>query len=373
MRKRVSQLIQILGTTILLAGCASPRSSLLGVDYADQPPRVLMRWECNGRSFTTQGVGVCEQKGQSAAKVSVKIPPVEGRVIYSNGQLKDTQDFNWNELTNSVRIEKSLKTEDWSGSSGGAWTDLSLGDITATFGDWPVGIDVTGLDHDIGLMVTRGVIYHRVCDDVKIPCSKLEVEFECKGDLKKTAPGVIGKCSRMSGSSQAFRVHLSGLNYSATPGVKIYLSIPSMGINQSFTPDRSAFDVGDFRIETPNIPLGPTLVGLRLAYVSGGKTIKAETRILVVGFSPEWTGLDQPHFVDEGDHIEFVKPVMANVIEADLYQGRDLVKKDFSFGKRVSLPKPTGSQIACGFAWSRDASDQTVYCVDANFQEVNIP
>lgn len=351
----------ILMIALIASGCATPRSSgVIGINYAEQPPRVLMRWECNGKAFTTQGVGVCEQRSASAAKVSVKIPPLEGRVVYSNGQLKQSEDFNWYPKKGFIWKKTPIKD---------TWADLELGEIAATYGDWPVALDVIGVDPEVGVIVTKGVIYHRVCDDVSVPCSKLVVKYECAGETKQTGPGEIGKCKRMAGSPQAFRVNLDG----ATPGSKVYLSAPKLGINQSFTPDQGALDAHELRIEVPNVPTGPMLIGIRLAYIKDGAIQRAETRILMMGFSPDWTGLDQPHYIDQGGHIDFVKPVLADALEVNLYQGQELVSRDFTLDRVSSIRKPKGSEIACAFAWQRDSSDQVVICLNSSLEEVPIP
>lgn len=352
---------------LLSYGCATPRSSsILGINYSDQPARVTMRWECNGQSFTTQGTGVCEQKAPTTAKVQVKIPPLEGRVIYSNGQLKQTEDFNYYPK-GGFFLWKKKPIKD-------TWAELELGEIASTFGDWPVALDVAALHDKIGVIVTRGMLYHRVCNDQDIPCSKLVVRYECAGYEKSTGPGQIGKCERMSGSAQALRIQFKGEAYAARPGAKIYLSAPRLGIEgQVYTPDQGHFDQGEIKLELPQVLNGPTLVGIRMAWVEGGITRKAETRILVVGFSPEWTGLDQPHYVERGDSIEFVKPVLSSVMEANLYEGRELRKKAFGSDRTLELPRPRAGQIACAFAWDRDSSDQTAVCLNDLMQEVKVP
>lgn len=351
-----------------MAGCATPRShGLLGINYSSQPPRVSMRWECNGEAFSTQGTGVCEQRAPSTAKVSVKIPPLEGRVIYSNGQLKATEDFNWYPAK-GFWLWKKKPIKD-------TWAELSLGEIASTFGDWPVALDVAAMSGDAGLIVTRGILYHRVCNDQDIPCSKLEVAFQCAGHSKMTGPGHIEKCERMSGSTQALEVHLKGAVYEATPGAKVYLSVPRLGITgETFTLTKENFRDGVLKLELPELPVGPTLVGIRMSWVDDADKIQsAETRILMVGFSPEWTGLDSPHWFDRGDHIEFVRPVLSDLIEANVYEGRELMSKTWSTNKIVTIRKPGAGEMACAFAWQRDSSDQTSLCVNSKMEEGKIP
>jgi hypothetical protein len=356
----------ILISLVLVTGCATPRShGILGINYSEQPARVVMRWECNGESFTTQGTGVCEQKAPSQAKVSVKIPPLEGRVVYSNGQLKATEDFNWYPKQGFFLWKKKPIKD--------TWADLELGEIASSFGDWPVALDVIGVHPDVGTIVTRGLLYHRICNDVDIPCSKLEVTYECAGYVKGTRAGVIGKCERMSGSAQGFHVQLKGLNYQARPGAKVYFSAPRLGIQTSYTPNEQDFAASEVILELPQVLNGPTLVGIRMAWLEDGKTKQVETRILVVGFAPEWTGLDEPHWRDAGATLEFVKPVLSDVLEANLYEGRELRKKVFSRDRITSFPKPRGTELACAFAWQRDSSDQTVLCLNSRLEEVRTP
>lgn len=324
-----------------------------------------MRWSCNGQSFTSQGAGVCESSKADAASVSVKIPPLEGRVIYSNGSLKSTEDFNWYPKE-GFWLWKKKPIKD-------TWAELDLGQIATTFGDWPVALDVVGIHPNVGPIVTRGLLYQRLCNDQDVPCSKLEVAYDCGGVSFKTGPLRIGKCERMAGSAQAFRIRLEGAAYKATPGAKVYLSVPRLGIQSSSTPGQSDFAAGELRLELPQVLSGPTLVGIRAAWLEGGQTKQAETRILVVGFSPEWTGIDQPHWVDRGSSVDFVKPTFADSLEVNLYDGQELKKKLFSSDKITSFPKPRGSEVACAFAWQRDSSDQTSLCLNAGLQEVRVP
>lgn len=366
----MSNLRSLLTTIALLSitACATPRSNpILGIAYSDQPARVALRWECNGQTFTTQGTGVCEQKAPSQAKVSVKIPPIEGRVIYSNGQLKKTEDFNW-APKEGVWFWKKKPLPD-------TWAELDLGEIAATYGDWPVALDVAGVDPKSGVIVTRGMLYHRVCNDRDVPCSRLVLKYECSGEQRETGEGRIGKCERMSGSSQALRVALTGPGYSSKPGAKVYVSVPRMGIDgMSDSPTAKDFEDGEFKVNLNALPTGPTLVGVRLAWIEDGKLQQVETRVLLMGFSPGWTGLDRPHWLETaGGGLQFVRPVLADLMEVNLYEGRGLTKKNVTDDKTQSIPRPQGSQIACVFAWQRDSSDQTYLCLDSQLREVALP
>jgi hypothetical protein len=351
----------------LFQGCASPRASgILGLNYSSQPPRVWMRWTCNGQSFTTQGTGVCEQKSPSKAQVSVKIPPLEGRVVYSNGQLKKTEDFNWYPKE-GFWLWQSKPIKD-------TWVDLDLGQIATAFGDWPVALDVVALADKVGTIVTRGILYHRVCDDVDVPCSKLVVKFDCSGHARATGAGLLAHCDRLSGGPQGFTVQLSGPGYQATPGAKVEIWAPRIGLQGSFTPSKADFAAGDFDVEAPQVSDGPTIVGIRLSWVEAGKIQHAETRILVVGFAQSWTGMDQPHVLSASDgSLEFAKPILGDVMEANLYQGRTLIQKQFSADQVVPFPAPGPGQVACAFAWQQASSDQTALCLDSKGMEALVP
>jgi hypothetical protein len=160
----------------------------------------------------------------------------------------------------------------------------------------------------------------------------------------------------MSGSPQAFRVQLKGAAYEARPGAKLYVTAPRAGLQLTLTPSEADFAAGEIKLELPQVLNGPTLVGIRMAWLEGGKTPAGRDPVLVVGFAPEWTGLDQPHWLDRGSSIEFVKPVLSDVLEANLYEGHELKRKVWSTDKITSFSKPQGAQVACAFAWSRDSS-----------------
>lgn len=352
---------------IFIVSCASLRSHpVMQLQFSSMPPRAAIRAQCNGQTFSTQGTVVCEQKAPSDAVVSVKIPPVEGRVVFSNGQLKNTTDFNWYPES-GILFWKHKTIKD-------TWIPLDLGEIASTYGDWPVALDIIGNDPDVGIIVTRGIMYYRVCNDKDVPCSHLAVRYDCAGHGHLTGDYNIGKCERLSGSAQAFEVQLKGASYQARPGAKIYISAPRLGVAQDYTPNQSDFDQGVFKFELPVLPAGPTLVGMRLAWIEDGKLKQVETRVLIVGFDPAWTGLDVPHTLPDGDNVRFVKPVFSDVMEVDLYGPKEtLLDKSFGKDKSYSIPRPEAGQVACAFSWQRDSSDQTYLCIDPNLKEVAIP
>lgn len=357
----------MLVAALFLTHCASLRShSVLQLQFSSMPPRAAIRAQCNGETFSTQGTVVCEQKAPSDAVVSVKIPPVEGRVVFSNGQLKSTTDFNWYPESGFLFWKhKTIKD---------TWIPLDLGEIASTFGDWPVALDIIGNDPDVGVIVTRGIMFYRICNDKDVSCSHLAVKYDCAGHGHATGDYNIGKCERLSGSAQAFEVQLKGASYQTRPGAKIYVSAPRLGIEQSYTPAQSDFDQGAYKFELPSVPAGPTLVGIRMAWIENGTLKQVETRVLIVGFDPAWTGLDRPHTLPEDESVRFVKPVFSDVMEVDLYGPKEaLLDKIFGKAKSISIPMPEAGQIACAFSWQRDSSDQTYLCIDPNMKEVGIP
>lgn len=350
----------ILAAPFLFA-CATLRSNaLLPIDFTSQPPRAIVRGECSGVPVTTQGVIVCEQKTPSTATISVKVPPLEGRVVYSNGQLKRTDDFNWYPKEGFFLWKKQPIKD--------TWLDLDLGEIAATFGDWPVALDVMAVS-SVGAVVTRGILYHRICNDQDISCSRLVVEYECAGAPLATGVGQLGKCERLAGSAQAFSISLQG----ARAGAKAYVLASRLGVRQALDVTADDLKAGFRKVELPPLPAGPTLVDFALDWFEGTERKHLETKVLIMGFDPSWTGLDRPHYLDRGEKIDFARPVLADLFEVDLYDGRGAVEKHFGTDKVLTLPRPRAGQIACAFAWSRDASDLTSTCLDQGLKEVPTP
>jgi hypothetical protein len=349
-----------------LSNCASLRSNtVFGLQFSQQPARAFIRATCNGQSFTTQGTVVCEQKEPSQADISVKVLPLEGRVVYSNGQLKKTEDFNWYPKEGFF-IWKKKPIKD-------TWISLDLGDVASTFGDWPVSMDIMAVSDD-GVINTKGIIYHRICNDTDIPCSRLVLNYECAGHNSFTGLNKIGKCDRLAGSEQAFAVQLKTPNYEVKSGAKLYLSVPRKLIATAIDISDSELSAGIKKFEVPAIETGPTLVGARVVWYDGLVKKSAETRVLIVGTMPEWTGLDQPHYMDKNDNIDFVQPVLANLMEVNSYDKTGaLVSKKFGKDKLIKFPKPEADQIACAFAWQRDSSDLEAVCLDKNMNEVHVP
>ncbi|MDR3608534.1 MAG: hypothetical protein P4M08_14315 [Oligoflexia bacterium] len=351
---------------LVLSSCASPRSSpIFALTFSDKPPRAAIRGVCNGQTFTTQGTVVCEQKEPTTAQISVKVPPLEGRVIYSNGQLKKTDDFNWYPAQ-GFWIFKNRPMKD-------TWADLDLGTIAATFGDWPVSLDIAADDPDVGVIVTRGVLYYRVCDDATVPCSKLETNYDCAGHVNATGPAMIGKCERLAGSPQDLTVFMKGQLYTVQPGAKLYVSIPRQNYESAVDITSADLASGQRDIELPAVLTGPTIVGLRMSWYQSGKIVSVETRILIIGYSPDWTGLDKPHYMLHNQTVDWVKPTFADVMEVDTFNGRDTAGRQYGKDKMRTEPKAGTTGPVCAFAWQRDSSDLSIQCLNYQNQEVSFP
>ena len=361
---------------LTMAGCASTRSgSIFGLNFSDMPPRAFIRGQCNGQTFTTQGLMVCEQNSKTTSDISVKIPPLQGRVVYSNGQFKKTDDFNWYPKEGFLFWKKKPIKD--------TWVPLDLGEVQSVFGDWPVALDISAVSK-VGVINTRGIIYYRVCDDKTVLCSHLVVEYMCQGVEKKTGDNVIGKCDRMAGSPHDFTVSLSGPTYKATEGGRLYVSAPRSGFTKVIELTAKEVEDGKITFSLPAILSGPTLVGFRLAYYEGSTIKTVETRVLLVGTSPDWTGLDQPHYltdysvVDESGNstskIKFVQPIMGDQMEVDRYAAdKSLKEKKFTTDNEINFDKPKDGQTVCAFAWQRDSSDLTAVCLNNKLEECKVP
>ncbi len=354
----LKKLIPIL-MALLLGGCASLNSgAIIPLDFSSAPPRAAIRGYCNGETFTTQGTVVCEQKSPSQAKIAVKVPPLEGRVVYSNGQLKGTEDFNWYPKEGFfIWKKKPLKD---------TFIDLDLGEIAATYGDWPVALDIMAISK-VGLINTSGILYHRICNDQDIPCSSLVVNFQCAGYSKATGPSSLGKCERLSGSPQAFSVDLAH----AKKGAVLYVVSRRLGVKWAIDITEADLAQGFRKFEIPQVPNGPTLIEMKLAWWDGIATQSERTTILLVGFDPKWTGLDRPHYIAGDDSIEWVRPVLGDLMETTLFEGSSVLEKRSTTDRAQKSPRPKLGQLSCSFAWNRDASDLTFQCLDSNLKEVS--
>lgn len=332
-----------------LVGCGSltPRSGfLLGMNYSEQAPKTLIRLECNGTTSVKEGVAVCEEKTPREAKIDVKIMPVPGRVVYSDGLNKKVEDFNY--LTSGKWIWKKQIINQ-------TWVPLDIGELNSIYGDVPITFAVQG-ETSVGIINTRGVLYHRVCNDRDVPCSKLIVKYDCSGKIGNTYPGQIGACSRMAGSSQDFEIPLKPNNLQK--GARIHV-ISGLS-NWTFSHHVSEKDVelGYVKFQYPQVQIGPDLFGVFTYQWEQGILQRYQTSILIHGFSPEWTGIDRPHH-HEG---EWCMPFTSDLME--IYDSKNIS----SLSKGCMSWKQTGIQT-CAFAMDRESGDMTYNCVKNGKEE----
>lgn len=347
MRKRY--LTGLLVTAGLLVSCITPRTaSIFGMSFSDQAAKALIDLDCNGVRDIYQGVAVCEEKSPKVADARVKIPPTPGRVIFSDGLSKKIVDFNWRSVGElwwkQIRLDRP-------------WVPLDIGELSSIFGEVPVAFDIAGELDGVGLIVARGAIFHRICNDRDIPCSRLVVDYECSGKVKNTGEGVLGACNRMSGSQARFRIPLKTLNYKLEANAKITIQSNRSMWNMEHRVTDSDLAAGEFKFTYPAVMTGPDLFTIAVYQFEQGVAQRYRTNILIVGFDPKWTGVDNPHWLPaEKGQIEFCTPR-----EADLMQVTDMA----SFATQVTkgcLKAPISGQM-CAFAWDRESSDLTYTCV----------
>lgn len=328
-----------------IMGCATPRTSMLfGLNYSDQAPRTLINLECNGLNTVKEGVAVCEEKSPRLANIRVKIMPVPGRVVYSDGLNKKTEDFNYRQ-TGWIWKKKVIDT---------TWVPLDMGELNSIYGDVPIAFDVQGLT-DIGVINTRGVIYHRVCNDKDVPCSKLIVNYDCSGKLGNTYPGQLGSCVRMSKSSQDFEIPLKANGIVKGAKIRVQSGRTLWRFEREVTESDIAF--GSVKFQYPSVVNGPDLFALAVFQWEQGVLQKYETRILLYGFSPEWTGIDQPHFYQD----EWCTPFTADLME--IQEGNKLA----SVASNCMAWKPKAQ--VCAFAFDRESGDTTYTCIKNGKEE----
>lgn len=337
---------------IFVFGCGSfslsPRTnSIFALQFSDQAPRALIDMNCEGRRHVFEGVAVCEQKTTTSPEVFVKILPTPGRVVFSDGISKKPIDFNFR--TGGWFWKESIIDT--------TWVPIDIGELNSIFGDVPVAFDVQG-QTDSGIINNRGLIYTRVCNDKDVPCSKLSVEFDCSGKRSAIAAGQIGQCARLSGAAQSFSIPLSAGGYNLLQGAKIRVYSPRDG--WSFIHDVSAEDVvaGEVKFTYPSVLNGPDLFSLTVFQWENKALIERHAYVLVVGFSPNWTGVDRPHHSSKwSGRLEFCIPFLADLMEVQGGHDLRIIKKDCS-----AWDASDGGQI-CAFAYDRESGDQTYSCV----------
>lgn len=333
---------------LMLSACVSPRSaSIFGLNFSEQAARALIDMDCNGVRDIYQGVAVCEEKSPKQADIRVKIPPTPGRAIFSDGLSKKVVDFNWRKdgflWWKRIRLDRP-------------WVPLEIGELSAIFGDVPIAFDIAGELDGVGLIVARGSIYHRICNDRDIPCSRLVVDYECSGKVKNTSEGQLGSCNRMAGSQARFRIPLKTLSYQLVEGARITVRSGRTSWEIDHKVTKSEAEAGEFKFTYPQVLNGPDLFTIAVYQKEQGVSQRYRTSILIMGFDPKWTGIDNPHWLSSGKELEFCTPM-----EADLMQVTDMGSWTTQIAKGC-LKVPINGQM-CAFAWDRESSDLTYTCI----------
>lgn len=338
---------------LFLIGCASIRpGSIIPLSFSEQASTAIMRVECNGVKSEVKGVFVCEEKDPSITKLEVKIMPVPGRVIYSNGLEKKVEDFNWGKEGFLFWKRNIIKD---------TWVSFDFGELQTVFGDKPIAFDVAGNTKN-GVIVNRGIFYHRRCNDRDIPCSHLVVKYECGKEMKNTWSNQLGYCNRMSGSPQAFEIPLKTTGYKLKSGSKLIIVGGRTGFSQVIDITDKDIDLGYIKFSYPSVYSGPDLLGFRINYLAQGVQQFKQTYVLLVGYDPQWTGIDQPHYTIDGSDIEFSLPVLADMMEVVGKERRVVYSGQQEWGRPATK--------VCSYAWHRISGDVQKVCLDKTFQEV---
>lgn len=309
--------------------------------------------ECNGIRHVSEGVAVCEEKTTKSPKIFVKIMPVPGRVVFSDGLSKVPIDFNYRK-GGWIWKETIIDT---------TWVPIDIGEVNSIFGDVPVVFDVQGTT-DIGVINNRGIIYTRICNDKDIPCSKLVVEYDCSGKVGNTYAGQIGSCSRLSGSSQKFRIPLVTPDYKLIKGAQIRVNSPRDGWKFEHEVTAAEVAAGEVKFVYPVVLSGPDLFSATAFQWEQGILSEYHAYVLIVGFSPNWTGIDKPHFVKAADQVDVCTPFLGDLMEISDTKSLSVITKD------CQSWQPSGQ--VCAFAFDRESGDQTYNCLK-NGKEVRFP
>jgi hypothetical protein len=325
----------------------NPRSnSIFALQFSDQPPRNLIDLTCNGIRHMYEGVAVCEQKTTTSPRIYVKIMPTPGRVIFSDGLSKKPIDFNYRKggwIWKQTVIDTT-------------WVPIDIGEVNSIFGDVPIAFDVQGIT-DAGIINNRGVIYTRICNDRDIPCSKLAVEYDCSGKVGNTFQGQLGSCSRMSGSSQKFRIPLRGLDYKIQKGASIRVNSPLDGWQYRHEVTESDIAGGEIKFVYPNVLNGPDLFSFTVFQYEQGILAEYHGYVLIVGFSANWTGIDRPHALFTAkNQADFCIPILADLMEINDGKTVNVISKDCQGWK-------TDQGQVCAYAFDRESGDQTYTCL----------
>lgn len=332
-------------------GCGTfsltPRSnSIFALQFSEQPPRTLIDMQCNGVRRITEGVAVCEERSPKNPEISIKIMPLPGRVVFSDGLQKKTIDFNWRKggwIWKTSIIDTT-------------WVPLDLGELTSIYGDVPIAFDVQGMS-DVGVINNRGIIFTRVCNDKDVPCSKLIVNYDCNGKVGNTYEGQLGSCSRLSGSSQKFSIPVKAPNYELKLGAKIRVQSGRTGWQYKGDIREVDIESGAAKFSFPLVENGPDLFTITVYQWEQGVLNEYHAYVLIVGSSPSWTGIDRPHVYPTGQGtLDFCMPFTADLLEVSEGQMLGVVKKECQNWRQ------TRAQV-CAFAYDRESGDQTYTCV----------
>jgi hypothetical protein len=327
-----------------------------------------MKVKCQGKTYFAEGVFACEEKAPTKADIQVKVMPAPGRIVYSNGIEKAIDDFNWRETGFWIFKKKKLDT---------TWIPLDLGELNSIFGEVPIAFNVQATVKDVGVIVNRGVIYHRVCNNRDVPCSELVVKYDCSGKIKNTWEGQLGYCSRMSGSPQDFEVPLKSPYYDLAAGSRIIMVAGRSHWELVHDVTREDKERGYIKIEYPNVNSGPDLIGIRVLSKEQDMTVTRQTYVLLVGYDPKWTGIDQPHYYKDwnggddaynGYRVEFSKPVMSDLLEVVQEKKRKVRTKD-----KINWNIPKKGKHVCAYAFQRSSGDITWKCLDHELKEIEHP
>lgn len=330
----------IVALLFLLAGCVTPRSNMIfGLNFSEQAPRTLINIECNGVRSVKEGVAVCEEKTPRKSNILVKIHPVPGRVVYSDGLKKMVEDFNYRK-SGWIWKKKVIDT---------TWVELDLGELNKIYGDVPVAFDVQGLS-SVGVINTRGVIYHRVCNDKDVPCSKLIVNYDCSGKIGNTYPGQLGACSRMSGSSQSFEIPLKANQLKVGAKIRVRAGRTDWKFQHTVSEEDTA--VGVVKFQYPTVLNGPDLFAIAVFQWEQNILQRYQTSILIHGYAPEWTGIDRPHW----GNGEWCMPFTSDLMEINDGAYIHKVEKDCQQWNQQTAQM-------CAFGYDRESGDMTYTCI----------
>jgi hypothetical protein len=122
---------------------------------------------------------------------------------------------------------------------------------------------------------------------------------------------------------------------------------------------------GEVKFVYPTVPNGPSLFSLTVYQFEQGILQEYHAYILIVGSSPNWTGVDRPHFFKQGFGYDVCMPFLADLMEVSDGQRLEVVKSE------CVQWEPQAKQV-CSFAFDRESNDMTYSCLK-NGKEVRFP